>query len=366
MVRLGELDPGVRRTIAQRGADRGRVRGPRAAATADDRDAVVQQRLCDLPEVLRRRRIHEASTDLRRPSGVWPGDDRHAGAGGGAPHRPHDPQDLGGALAAVHAERVDAEGDHRLRDLIGRRPQEGPIVAGERRARDERDVRRDVARGEHALLELPQVALGLDHEQVDARVREGGGLLAVRGERILRTHPSVRLEADAQRAHRTRDDRGAGVARERDAGAAQLGEPVGEPVSLQAVSVRTERVREDEAGTGADERRVDLRHARRRPHVQLLHARVDGDPAGDQRRAHAAVREERPLGQEGSEGSGIHTCSVPPLAAQPAIARPREPLHSHLGGESIDLRRSLLRVGRSQPSGRGWDPWPGVRYPRSG
>ena len=147
------------------------------------------------------------------------------------------------------------------------------------------------------MFELAQVALRFDHEQVDARVREGGGLLAVRGERILRTHPSVGLEADAQRAHRTRDDRGAGVARERDAGAAQLGEPVGEPVSLQAVSVRTERVREDEAGAGADERRVDLRHARRRPHVQLLHACVDGDPPCDQRRAHAAVREERRLGQ---------------------------------------------------------------------
>ena len=110
-------------------------------------------------------------------------------------------------------------------------------------------------------------------------------------------HASVRLETDAQRAHRTGDDRGAGVARERDAGNAQLGEPVGEPVPFQAVSVRTERVREDEAGAGADERRVDLRHARRRPHVQLLHACVDGDPPCDQRRAHAAVREERRLGQ---------------------------------------------------------------------
>jgi hypothetical protein len=123
------------------------------------------------------------------------------------------------------------------------------------------------------------------------------------------------LEPDAQRAHRARDELGAGVARERDAGDAQLGEPVGEPMPFEPEAVRTERIRDDEAGAGADERRVDVRHARRRPNVQLLHARVDRRPSGDQRRTHAAVGEERPFGQARRKAVRSIGCSLPPRRA---------------------------------------------------
>src|SRR4026208_775236 len=49
-----------------------------------------------------------------------------------------------------------------------------------------------------------------------------------------------------------------------------------------------------------------------------------------------------------------------------AAARPPAPDVSHPGGESNDLRPSIIRGGRSQPSGRGGDPRAGVRYERSG
>src|SRR4030095_88680 len=61
----------------------------------------------------------------------------------------------------------------------------------------------------------------------------------------------------------------------------------------------------------ADEPRVDLHDARRRPHVELLHARVDRDAASDQRRAHPAVGEQRALGQERSVRVAAHRVQCP-------------------------------------------------------
>ena len=163
-----------------------------------------------------------------------------------------------------------------------------------------------LARGPERLLHLQQVRLRLDDQEIDTALREGRRLLAIRRERVLRPHPPVRRQPDPERPHRPRDEAGARVPSERRGGAVQLAGPRGEAVDVQAGSVATERVREDDGGTRMDERAMDGDDPLGSLDVQQLEARADGLALFDQRRAHAAVGQERAVGEERSEGRAVH------------------------------------------------------------
>ena len=70
--------------------------------------------------------------------------------------------------------------------------------------------------------------------------------------------------------------------------------------------VPPERVREDDVGAGVDERAMDLDDPLRVVDVQQLEACADRLALLDQRRAHAAVGQERPFGEERSERGAVH------------------------------------------------------------
>ena len=218
-------------------------------------------------------------------------------------------------FAAVRADRVGTELGEALGDLHRRGPEERSIVLGERGAHRDGDARRSLARGPERLLHLQQVRLRLDDQEIDACLRQGLGLLAVRGERILRSHPAVRRQSDPERPDGPRDEAGAGFPSERGGRAVQLARPRGEAVDVQAVPVATERVREDDVGARLDERAMDGDDPLGSLDVQQLETRADGLALFDQRRAHAAVGQERTVGQERSEGRAVHRASVGVRAA---------------------------------------------------
>jgi hypothetical protein len=288
---------------------------PRAgsAAPTDDRSPLVQERARDLADVLRRRGIQEPAAHLGRPAGVRPGDDRRFGRE--RRDRSDHAEHLRRALATVHAERIDAEVEQASRDHLGRVAEQRPIVAGERRAREERQPGRRVARGAHGLLQLAQVGLGLDHEDVGAGLRQGRRLLAVGVESLGRVDPAVRLQPDPERADRSADELGLGSAGAFDTRRADRRHAVGEAVAFEPVPVRTERVRQDELRAGSDERGMDRGHAGGVAFVQRLHTRVQCDAGVDQRRAHPAVGDQRRVGPL-VQGGGVH--QVPAALTGPA------------------------------------------------
>ena len=182
---------------------------------------------------------------------------------------------------------------------------------------------RTLAGGAERLLHLQQVRLRLDDQEIDAPLRQGGGLLAIRRERILRSHPAVRRQPNPERPHGTRDEARPCVPSERRGGAVQLAGPLGEAVDVQAVSVATERVREDDVGTRVDERAMDGDDPLGSLDVQQLETCADGLALFDQRRAHAAVGQERAVGEERSEGRAVHRaqCRSPGRAHRRGRAR---------------------------------------------
>ena len=225
---------------------------------------------------------------------------------GRRPHVADHPQQLRRTLAAVRADRVRPQLDQALGDLRRGGAQQRAVVLRERRAHHDRERRRARAGGGERLLHLAQVRLRLDDQQVDAAVGERGGLLPVGLERVLRLDPAVRSQPHAQRPHRTGDEPGAGVTGEGRRRAVELGRPRGEAVRAQPEPVPPERVREDDVGAGVDERAMDLEDPLRVVDVQQFEARADRLALLDQRRAHAAVGQERPFGEERSERGAVH------------------------------------------------------------
>ncbi len=170
----------------------------------------------------------------------------------------------------------------------------------------DRDPRRSRASGGQRLLHLTQVRLRLDDQQVDASLRERDGLLPVRRERVFRFHPAVRSQPHAERADRSGDEAGAGISRERRRGAVQLADARGQPVHVQAETIATERVREDHVGSRVHEGPVDGHDPAGVLDVQQLEAGTERFALFDQRRAHAAVGQERSLGDERPESRAVH------------------------------------------------------------
>ena len=70
--------------------------------------------------------------------------------------------------------------------------------------------------------------------------------------------------------------------------------------------VASERVREDDVGAGVHVGTMDPHDPLRIAHVQQLEACADRLALLDQRRAHAAVGQQRPFGEEGSERGAVH------------------------------------------------------------
>ena len=304
----GHDDGRVRDATSDRLGDRDGVRRPGPAAPADDRHAFVQERPCVLRQVLGRGGVHESPADLRGTPGVRARHERDVA--GRRPHVADHTQQLRRTLAAVRADRIRPQLDQALGDLRRRRAQQRAVVLRERRAHHDRERRRARAGGGERLLHLAQVRLRLDDQQVDAAVGERGGLVPVGLERILRLDPAVRSQPHAQRPHRTGHEPGAGVTGEGRRGAVELGRPRGETVRAQPEPVPPERVREDDVGAGVDERAMDLEDPLRVVDVQQFEARADRLALLDQRRAHAAVGQERPFGEEGSERGAVHHPSV--------------------------------------------------------
>ena len=191
------LDVGARPTFAHRLGDRGGMRRPRAATSSDDRGALVDRGERQLGHVPGS--PDEPTAEPRGAAGVGSRRDRHRA--GDRTDRSNEPERLRRALAAVHADHVGFPGRPG-----GPRPapasSRARIVPGERRAREDHEAGRSLARGGERLLHLPQVRLGLDHQEVDAALGERLGLLPVGLERLLRLDASVRRQPHAERAHR--------------------------------------------------------------------------------------------------------------------------------------------------------------------
>jgi hypothetical protein len=180
------------------------------------------------------------------------------------------------------------------------------------------------ARGGHRLFQLAEVGLRLDDENVGAAVGERSRLLAVRAEGLGRIDPAVRLEPDPERTDRAADELGLRFARPGDPGRADRRDPVGQAVALEPISVRPERVREDELRARDNERGVDRRDSVGFLLVQRLHAGVQGDAGVDQRRPHPAVGDQRRV-RARSQRRSVHLSSAEPsrVGLDPDIVRQR-------------------------------------------
>ncbi len=76
--------------------------------------------------------------------------------------------------------------------------------------------------------------------------------------------------------------------------------------------VRTEGVRQEQAGAGLGERAMDLLDERGLGDVEELEAGVDLRAEGDQRRPEAPVGDDRTLCEQLAEPRPVHDRSVPP------------------------------------------------------
>jgi hypothetical protein len=87
---------------------------------------------------------------------------------------------------------ASAPSSHEPRGHLSRRlAEQRPIVAREGRRRDDGDAGRGRARSGERLLDLAQVALGLDQHEVGAPFDERGHLLGVGGQGVLEADAPV-------------------------------------------------------------------------------------------------------------------------------------------------------------------------------
>ncbi len=250
------------------------VLGGRAAAAADD---VHEPVLGERAEVAARvsRLLVVLAHRVREPGVRVAGDVRVRDAGEILEERPH----------LARAERAVDAGDERPRVLDGdperlrRLPREVAAAAVDRREREpQRQVGRDVRRGDDRRLRVEGVEDRLDEEQVDPTLGERGDLLRVGGAHLLEGDRAERRvldlrrhgERDVERAEGSGDEarpvrrpRGplvGGPTREAGALDAHLGREALERVVGLADRRGRERVRSREIGPGREVLVVDLGH----------------------------------------------------------------------------------------------------------
>jgi hypothetical protein len=285
---------------------------PRAgpATPPDDGNALVEQRAGDLADVLGGRRVHEAPADLRGAAGVGARHHGHPAGRGDRRDEPDHAEHLRRPLTAVHADHVDPPAEQPGGNGLGRVPEQRAVVSGERGARDEGEAGSGVSSCRDRLLELPQIGLRLDHQHVDPCLDERAGLLPIRVEGLLGADPAVGLQPNPEGPDRPTDQLGAGIPREPRTGGAEVRDPVGEAVVLEAGPVRAERVGQQQLRAGVDERPMDRRDPFGRVDVERFHAGLDGNPRVDQRCPHASVRDQR-SGEASAERGGVHPDQSP-------------------------------------------------------
>jgi hypothetical protein len=150
-------------------------------------------------------------------------------------------------------------------------------------------------------LDLVEVSERLENEDVDAAVAQPRHLLAEDPAGLVGTRRSVWLEANSERANRTRDEDDPVAGRfSRQLGGAPI-EIVDlrlEPVLRELDPVRAEAVRLDRFGARLEVRLVNRAHEVGCPRVQFIVALVDEDALAVEHRPHRPVEEDDAVGIE--------------------------------------------------------------------
>ncbi len=277
----------------------GDVVGRRTAAAADDGCAHGAEEAGVLPEVIRRGGIHDPAAESFGPAGVGHHGQRPAGRA--RLHLLEDPQQLGRPAGAVGADDVGA-GDRQRRRHLGRAvAQQAAIVAGVGHRGQDRQIAH-LARRFHGQDQLAQVGVGLEDQQVDSGIDQGGNRAPVGGDRLFRADASVRRQSDAERAEAAADPhrlaRLDGLTRQADGGPDDLLQAVLQAVRRQLVRVGPEGVRLEDFGAGPQVAKMDVDHELGPGAAQVVETGADRQTAGMQHRSHGPVGESRPAGRQ--------------------------------------------------------------------
>ncbi len=160
---------------------------------------------------------------------------------------------------------------------------DGVAVGMDRHLGDDRQIGR-VAAAEDRLLDLRQVAEGLDDEQVDPALGQRLGLLLEESPRFLASRGPVGLDPDTEGTERAGDEQVVARHTPRQLGArpVDLAHAIREPEVLQPQAVGTEGVGLEDLGAGVSVGTVNFAHDLGTLEVELVIANVDEHAAAIQ------------------------------------------------------------------------------------
>jgi len=266
------------------------VLGRRAAAPADEADAVREKAARIRRHVLGRREIDRPAFDVARPAGVGLRREPHRRQRGHALERL---EHVRGPDAAVDADHVGAARLQRRHELLGRRPIERVAVLLDRHLRHERKTA-DGSHGRDRGADLVEVAERLEEDQINAAFDQRGCLLAEVLLRLIEGGAPPRLDSKSERTDSTRDvrrlaGRGAG---EPDASDVDLGELVLEPERSELDAVGTEGIGLEDGGARLHVVAMHRADPSRVREVERVETAVDEDALIVENRAHRPVADE--------------------------------------------------------------------------
>ena len=265
------------------------VLGRGAAATADQAHADVHEVVHEVRHVLRRAQIDVAAFDRARNAGIRLRRQRRGSDGANAlqgvqhGHRTY---------AAVAANDVGAPGFQLRAVVLGTGSVEAVAVFVDGDLRHDRQLGIDVARRQDRLMQLLEIAEGLQDHQVDALFVQRGNLLAEGLAGFGQGDLAQRLDA-----HTKRSD-GSGhvgvkvlgrLAGQASAMAVDLDQFVHTSVPRQAKRIRAEGVCFYDLGSGLQIVLMNAADQVGRRQVQLVVAAIDENALGIQQGTHGAV-----------------------------------------------------------------------------
>ena len=209
------------------------------------------------------------------PDHLLDGFEHHLGAGGAvAAGRVHGPQvelasECFGGRAVGHVAIV-VDGD--LRD-------EGNVVAG------------GIAGGENGFAKFVEYREGLEDHQIDAGLDQSRHVLPKNRAGLFERSGAQRLDANSQRAYRSRDKCSVAgcLPGQPYAGLVDGAQFFGEAKGSQPCAVGPERVGFDDLGAGLDVFLMHFLDQRRRGEIEFIETAIDEDALRVQHRAHGAI-----------------------------------------------------------------------------
>ena len=232
----------------------------------------------------------------------------HCGEGqaGGGAHGLDRGENGGGAGGAVYANGACAPLGEQRGGMLRRGAIEAVAFVVDRNHDEHRKIGSSFTRGHESFARLVQRRHCLDDEQIRACFDQGMNLLREGGTCLFESGLAQGFEPHTQRTNRSADPGrsclfffqvGGGLFGQFDARGIDLSHFGAEAVAIEPKAVCTEGVGLKDFRARLEVLLVDGEDHARIGEIQLIEAPVDEDAAGIQHRAHSAISEDRPVGE---------------------------------------------------------------------